>query len=351
MVAAILAARASRSSRLGNCSSRSAGQGCHQRAGIGVRAARRRRTRRTGPVASSVRIRLRARRRVEQPVRQEALGRHVGPVVVQDDPGARVRRGQLGVGDELAPDLPRLEVRLPADAVHRQVQARLHGVADGRAVLLPGGPDEQQRLRPSPAPRRPGGTGAGSWPAAAGSRGRRTVGDCAATSARSRRTPRRTVPGSSDSTSSGWLITQSIHVALPRRGTVRRSPRRTTTTSSYSLASVVAPPRNTTLALSAGAGECVDEVGANQVSPHCSPAAPLGAATTTDHVIGLAVRRRNVVSPRPRDSTARSGVSRAGKPRPQEPCIVAYTSGSRTAAAPSSRGAVSRALHARWRRG
>jgi hypothetical protein len=43
--------------------------------------------------------------------------------------------------------------------------------------------------------------------------------------------------GSSDSTSSGWLITHSIQVALPRLGTNRRSPRSTTTTSSYSRAS------------------------------------------------------------------------------------------------------------------
>src|SRR5262245_48826766 len=63
-----------------------------------------------------------AGRRVVQAVRHEAPARHVGPVVVEDDVGRGVVRGEAIVRDVVAAVVPRVQhIRRPAMAVDREV--------------------------------------------------------------------------------------------------------------------------------------------------------------------------------------------------------------------------------------
>ncbi len=84
-----------------------------------------------------------ARAGIENPIRNEAVTRHVGPMIVQHDLGVRVVAGQIAIGDVLSAPEPLRNQAFPHGTVNTDVDVRLDAVANDRPLLVARIADEE----------------------------------------------------------------------------------------------------------------------------------------------------------------------------------------------------------------
>ena len=144
-------------------------------------------------------------------------------VVVEDDAGRAVRRGELVVGDRPAADHLVGDQAGPEVAVDRQREAGRERVADHRAQHRGGSCRRTAPGRRCPARPRRGGTAPGRWPAAAARCAAPSRGPGARPTAGRRRAPGRSRAPRRESRARG---ARSPRAARPARGWGRGGPGR-----------------------------------------------------------------------------------------------------------------------------